>query len=332
MNLSLDNLKELEVYLKKKAWISEEDSLLRVEKPGEGNMNFTLRVYTASGKTFIAKQSKNYVEKYPSIAAPANRAIVEGRFFEFTQTNLELKSFMPKLLGTDKENNIIITEDLGNSNDFTFLYKSSNESLATNELTEIIRFLNLLHKSFKTVSPDPFFANREMRALNHEHIFIYPFMEENGFDLDTIQPGLQSEALLYKKDDVLKKTIKALGEKYLEDGPCLLHGDYYPGSFLKTNFGVKIIDPEFCFYGLAEFDLGVLIAHLKLSQQSQEIVDAALEKYEKGQDFEMKLLNQFVGVEILRRIIGLAQLPLSLTLDEKKILLKEAYGLIMNNI
>jgi 5-methylthioribose kinase len=332
MNLSLDNLKEFEAYLKKKTWLSQEDSLLKVEKPGEGNMNFTLRVHTASNKTFIAKQSKGYVEKYPTIPAPANRAVIEGRFFEFSQKNPELKLFMPNLLGIDEEHNIIITEDLGNANDFTFLYKSPEAKLTIKEITEIVRFLNLLHQSFKTESPDSLFANRNMRALNHQHIFIYPFMEENGFDLDVVQLGLQREALIYKKDDFLKKAIIDIGLKYLEDGCYLLHGDYYLGSFLKTNAGVKIIDPEFCFYGLAEFDLGVLIAHLKLSQQSQELVDAALKMYDKRLDFEIKLLNQFIGVEILRRIIGLAQLPLNLNLEDKKKLLNEAKYMIINNL
>jgi 5-methylthioribose kinase len=28
-----------------------------------------------------------------------------------------------------------------------------------------------------------------MHTLNHEHIFEFPFLEENGFDLDQIQPG-----------------------------------------------------------------------------------------------------------------------------------------------
>jgi 5-methylthioribose kinase len=54
--------------------------------------------------------------------------------------------------------------------------------------------------------------------------------------------------------------------------------------------------------------------------------------YKKGTDFDEKLLNQFVGVEILRRVIGLAQLPLSLSLETKKKLLKEAKGLIINNV
>jgi 5-methylthioribose kinase len=117
---------------------------------------------------------------------------------------------------------------------------------------------------------------------------------------------------------------------YLSDGPCLLHGDFYPGSFLKTDKGIKIIDPEFCFFGFAEFDLGVFIAHLKLSEQSQELIDLAYASYEKREDFNMNLLNQFVGIEILRRIIGLAQLPLTSTLQTRVSLCDEAKKLLMN--
>lgn len=331
MFLNIDKIGELESYLHSQSWLDEDESVSKVEKPGEGNMNFTMRVYTSLGKTFIVKQSRDYVEKYPAIPAPANRAVIEGLFFEFTQQNAVLKSFMPKLLGVDEKNNIIMTEDLGLANDYTFLYKS-NERLNSEDLSQMVEFISHLHSSFRSDSSNAIFANREMRALNHEHIFLYPFMEENGFDLDNIQSGLQSESMFYKKDEQLKAVIKNLGDKYLADGPYLLHGDYYPGSFLKTDSGIKIIDPEFCFYGYAEFDLGVLIAHLKMSEQSHELIDEVLEKYLKGADFNEKLLNQFVGVEILRRIIGLAQLPLSLSLETKKELLTEAKGLIMNNV
>jgi 5-methylthioribose kinase len=69
-----------------------------------------------------------------------------------------------------------------------------------------------------------------------------------------------------------------------------------------------------------------------MSEQSKDIMDSVLLNYKKGDDFDEKLLNQFVGVEVLRRIIGLAQLPLSLSLETKKELLNEAKGLIMNNV
>jgi 5-methylthioribose kinase len=331
MILSFEKIGELEIYLKSKSLLEANEVLTKIEKPGEGNMNFTMRAYTSFGRTFIVKQSRDYVEKYPSIPAPANRAVIEGRFIEFIQHDSVLKSFMPKLLGLDEVNNIIVTEDLGQTNDYSFLY-NSGERLSSLDLAQMVDYISHLHQSFRADSPVLQFANREMRALNHEHIFIFPFMEENGFDLDNIQPGLQSEAMLYKKNEELKSVVKTLGDKYLADGHYLLHGDYYPGSFLKTDTGVKVIDPEFCFYGFAEFDLGVFIAHLKMSEQRQDTIDGVLLNYKKESDFDEKLLNQFVGVEILRRIIGLAQLPLSLSLEAKKELLKEAKGLIMNNL
>lgn len=326
-----ENLTELNSYLKIQNWIGENDSVLKVEKPGEGNMNFTLRVYSSTGKTFIIKQSRAYVEKYPTIAAPAERAITEGRFYEFTKTNKKLRSFMPDILGIDDQNNIIITQDLGVSNDFTNLYQP-NQQISLPEIKAISEYLSELHRSFKSEIPNTIFANRAMRSLNHEHIFIYPLMEENGFNLNTILPGLQQVAMIYKTDLAFKEHVKNLGEIYLADGHYLLHGDYYFGSFLRTNEGVKIIDPEFCFYGYAEFDLGVLIAHLKMSEQSQEIIDLAISNYEKADDFNEKLFNQFIGVEIMRRIIGLAQLPLTLSLDKRINLLKESKTLITNTL
>ena len=331
MILDINDLKGLEAYLKSKDWLEAGDAIANVEKPGEGNMNFTLRVIALSGNTFIIKQSRDFVEKYPTITAPAERVLTEGLFYEFTQQNLDLRAYMPKLLGIDEVNNIIAIQDLGQANDYTYWYKPQQIALKE-ELEQIVQYLSLLHNSFIGKAPNNAFENRKMRVLNHEHIFQYPFMENNGFDLDTVQPGLQTAAMVYKQDETLKKLILNLGDKYLEEGSTLLHGDYYPGSFLKTDQGVKIIDPEFCFYGHAEFDLAVIMAHLKMSQQSQEIINWTLECYEKTSDFDEKLFCQFMGVEIMRRIIGLAQLPLSLSLEVKIELLQEAKGLIMNNV
>lgn len=331
MILKTDNLTELESYLHTQKWLNADESIIKIEKPGEGNMNFTLRVYTSSGRTCIIKQSRAYVEKYPSIAAPENRAIIEGKFYEFTQENEKLRHFMPQLLGLDEVNNIIITQDLGTSSDLTTLYQP-NQSISIEDIESISQYLSELHGAFKTQTPNEIFRNRAMRALNHEHIFNYPFMENNGFDLNHILDGLQEAAMVYKTDEAFKDIVKKIGEVYLADGSYLLHGDYYLGSFLKTNNGIKIIDPEFCFYGHAEFDFGVLIAHLKMSEQSSEIIEAAIRNYEKADDFDEKLFGQFTGVEIMRRIIGLAQLPLTLSLEKRVALLKEAKILITNTL
>jgi 5-methylthioribose kinase len=172
-------------------------------------------------------------------------------------------------------------------------------------------------------------VNTELRTLNYEHIFEYPFKEENGFNLDEIQDGLQELALPYKKNVELKKNIERLGSLYLSKGKYLLHGDYYPGSWLKTANGIKVIDPEFCFYGLREFDLGVLFAHMYLTQQKESAITLIKEQYVFFEELNPTILNGFIGTEIIRRLIGLAQLPLKMDLKTKESLLSFARDLIL---
>jgi 5-methylthioribose kinase len=149
-------------------------------------------------------------------------------------------------------------------------------------------------------------------------------MVENGFDLDTVQPGLQQLAMRYKTDELLKQSVHRLGEVYLADGSTLLHGDYYPGSWLRTDTGPKIIDPEFCFYGPPEYDLGVLIAHLLMANQPVSITGQILATYSETASLDDGLRQQFTALEVMRRLIGLAQLPLQLSLDQKENLLQNA--------
>ncbi len=327
MTLSFHQTEDLEQYLKEKHWLPETQSIVRLEKPGEGNMNFTMRVYTDTNETFIIKQSRAYVEKYPFIPAPKDRVIREGKFYQLTSQISALATFMPRLIAMDEANQIILTEDLGISSDLSYLY--NKQVLKAEEISNIIEFLNLLHHRFVSDTPLSTFENREMRLLNHEHIFIYPFLDENGLNLEQITPGLQAFADTFKQKEALKQEAKKLGEIYLAEGNYLLHGDYYFGSFLKTSNGIKVIDPEFCFYGRAEFDLGVLFAHLKLANQSEEILQIARKAYQTPKDFDEKLFQRFVGIEIIRRLIGLAQLPLNLTLEQKMSLLLEAEQLLL---
>lgn len=320
MILNAEDILTLETYLKTQGWLSPSESVIAVSKAGEGNMNYTLRISTEH-RTIIVKQARPYVEKYPSIAAPVERALVEAQFYQHIQAYPALQSYMPNLLGLDPTHSVLVLEDLGVASDYSFLYQP-NQIIKRAEIEQLAQYASALHHT--TPPADTLFANRAMRALNYEHIFVYPLLVDNGFDLDQVQVGLQALAIPYKQNPSLKAKAKALGDRYLADGPHLLHGDFYPGSFLQTTEGVRVIDPEFCFVGPAEFDLGVLIAHLKMARQAPELIEHLLSEYHAPAGFSTSLMYQFVGIELIRRLIGLAQLPLSLSIDEKSTLLTEA--------
>lgn len=320
------DLQELTAYLHQQNWMASESSALRVEKPGEGNMNRVLRVITSSG-SLILKQATDFVVKYPDIPAPISRIDVEQQFYQLATAIPDLQMHQPAIIGYDANNHLLAMDDLGSASDFTFLYHA-DQTLNEEMAVTIALLLNSLHSyQFSEQEINKFPSNKELRLLNHQHIFELPLLAENGFDLDNITPGLQEASMIYKSDDVLRSKAATLGKRYLGSGATLLHGDYYPGSWLNTDKGFQLIDPEFCFFGPSEFDLGVLLAHLKLAEQPDHIRELILKTYTA--EVDASLLHQFEGMEIIRRLIGLAQLPLSMELATKKELLNYAHHQVM---
>ncbi len=326
--LDASDAPSLAEYLRGRGWLDADEQLISAAKAGAGNMNYTLRVM-APGRSFILKQARPWVEKYPQIAAPWERALIEGRFYEVVSTERRLAAMMPKLLGLDAQSHILALEDLGEAQDFTNLYQGAELNGALVE--ELATYLTRLHRGFIGAAFKSDFANRAMRALNHLHIFDFPLREDNGLDLDAFTPGLRKAAETLKRNERYAGKVRELGELYLSDGEALLHGDFFPGSWLKTERGVCVIDPEFCFYGAPEFDSGVMVAHLYLAGQKARLIERLLESYHPPLPLKLPLVWQFAGVEIMRRLIGVAQLPLNYGVESKTELLRLSLELVLNS-
>ena len=56
------------------------ETIVSVDKAGEGNMNLTLRV-TTDQRSVIVKQARPWVEKYPDIEASDERILAEIDFY-----------------------------------------------------------------------------------------------------------------------------------------------------------------------------------------------------------------------------------------------------------
>ncbi|MFY0627606.1 MAG: phosphotransferase [Reichenbachiella sp.] len=312
---------ELQEILESKGWILNE-KVIKTDIPGEGNMNVVMRV-TTQKRTFILKQSRPFVQKYQQIAAPIDRINTEFQFYQATKRS-GLSKGLPEVLAFDKADHLLMMEDIEGSMDMVALYQE--KSISHHEIETLVIGLRNIHKC-NSISEFP--ENLALRELNHQHVFVLPFMEDNGFNLDDVQNGLRDISAIYRSDSALKKTIGEIGKIYLSKGEYLLHGDYYPGSWIRGTRGIFVIDPEFSFMGFREYDLGVMIAHLILVTGSENKKQEVLSLY-NVESVDASLINKIAGIEIMRRIIGLAQLPLIRTLEEKSQLLQLAHRLIMS--
>lgn len=324
--LTTESIEEVGKLLHSRNLLLTNEQVIHLSIAGEGNMNVTLRVElqdeSAETRSLIVKQSRPYVAKYDSIPAPLDRIHFEAKFYDFVQQEPSLSRWMPKMEKWVDEEYVMVLEDLGQSSDATCLYNNAQE---LDFLPELLNWLSDLHeRSTNNVDPEQF-QNLELRKLNHAHIFDLPFQDPPIIDLDEVCPGLAVASAKVRASKALRDKCLELGAVYLSQGECLLHGDFYPGSWLLTDEGPKVIDPEFCFVGCPEFDFGVLHAHLQLAGVKNP--GQALHEHFATRQTKVssELVEQFAAVEVLRRLLGVAQLPLTSSIDERTQLIESAY-------
>jgi 5-methylthioribose kinase len=297
-------------------WLEPGETVTSVEKAGEGNMNLTLRVRT-DRRSVVLKQSRPWVEKYDQIEAPWDRIVIEARFYKTVRALPTVAAAMPKLLNADADAKLLLLEDLGNAEDLSLVYRGGK--LEDGEVAALARWAAALHAGTRgQFTPD--LANREMRGLNFAHIFEIPLNEDNGIDLERFEPGLTAVANRIKTDFAYRQRVRETGARYQADGPCLVHGDYFPGSWLRTPGGPRIIDPEFAFFGDPELDIGCALAHVRLGWIDRAVAHAFLASYGSplGAPPDPTLIGRYAGIEVMRRLIGVAQLPLPPSADGRR--------------
>ncbi len=296
-------------FLEQRGWLEPGERVLDSGGAGDGNMNLTLRVRT-NRRSFVVKQARPWVEKYDHIEAPWNRVDFERRFYERVALIPDVASRMPRLLASDAKARALMLEYVDGADDFTALYGGA--TIDEPVIAELATYVAALHAATRDERTEGF-SNTGMRELNHTHIFEVPLLEENGVPLEQLEKGLSHTASELRGDEAYLREVRLLGKQYLETGTCLVHGDFFPGSWLRCPRGLFVIDPEFCFIGTPEVDLGCAIAHLALAKQDRAVVDAFLKGYDQvsdGSSVEVELLSRYAAVEVMRRFIGVAQLPI----------------------
>jgi 5-methylthioribose kinase len=108
--LNLEDVHGLQAYLVGRGFAKAGEAMT-AERAGEGNMNCVVRV-RFSNRSLILKQARPWVEKYPSIAAPVERAASEARFYHFAAKSSSVAAMMPRLLDFDECSALLIMEDI----------------------------------------------------------------------------------------------------------------------------------------------------------------------------------------------------------------------------
>lgn len=307
---SFDDAHRLVSYLIDHGILSESArATTQVQKAGEGNMNWVARVTTPQ-QELVVKQARPWVEKYPTIPAPINRYEAELTYYEAAATRPSLAQRSPAIRFVDPVHHLIVMDFIPNASDLTKVY--AGRTIERGLLDGLAGYLGDLH-GLALSTP---LENHAMRELNHAHIFDLPFRDDPVIDVASL--GLSGVHADFARSASAKATIAHHGTQYLGAvGPSLLHGDFYPGSWLLSGEDWYVIDPEFAFSGPPAFDWAVAYAHLVMAQD----VEGA-DYWANHIPHPVAEWQPWAAIEVARRLLGVAQLPLSLPAPHKVTLLE----------
>ena len=251
-------------YVKEKKLFSE-NSDLTAKEIGDGNINYIFKVEDKiNGKSIVLKQADKLLR---SSGRPLDlsRSKIEANILKIE--NDLAPNFVPKVYLYDEIICVLAMEDISEYKNlrtellagkiFPNLANNISEFLSKTLLLTTDLFMNKFEKK-KNVKE---FINPELCDISECLVFTEPY--DNNKNRNIITPGNEEfvEKFLYENED-LHFAILKLREKFMNYSQSLIHGDLHSGSIFINEKGIKIIDPEFSFYGPMAYDVGNVIGNL----------------------------------------------------------------------
>jgi 5-methylthioribose kinase len=309
-------------YLRSIGLVGESDRV-SVEKAGDGNINWVRRasvfapgVGAQARASWIVKQARPALERFPEYEVTTERIVFEHRWYE-TVRRLDEDGVCPQLHGFDAAARVLVIEDLGGAERLDAAL--ARGAPVTRALEQLARFLGNVHSATRDPSLAKRFANDEMQRLHGDHIFELP-LRPNDFALE---PPVAERAALLREDAAFVALADAAYARYLEPRGALVHGDVQAGNVLLSASGPKLLDAEIAHVGDPAFDVGTLVAHVLLPAVADGVPERASSDvaalwgaytaaHRGAPPPSFSAAARYAGLELMRRTLGAARVPATL--------------------
>lgn len=339
------DVEEVKRYVTSKLPYFQKDEVLQAEEIGDGNINYVFRVWNPdTGKSIIIKQADQYLR---SSGRPLDvyRNKIEAEILKLEGTLAE--GFVPKVYAYDETMCVLAMEDIS-------AYKNMRKELMEGHIfphfaENIAEFLArillpttdlVLDRAVKKDNVK-LFLNKELCDITEDLVLTEPYDNYKNRNIVVEENKEFVKEFLYE-NDLLKADVAQLRDRFMNHAQALVHGDLHSGSIFINENGIKIIDPEFAFYGPMGYDIGNVIGNLffawartqfiepqqteflawcshtiaatidrtmeKLSQVYEQCVECPLYRTKTfKQQYLKEILSDslgYAGTEIIRRVVG----------------------------
>lgn len=325
-------------------YFQPEDAISCVEI-GDGNINYVFKAWNEKdGRSVVVKQADKLLR---SSGRPLDlyRNKIEARILAMEG---ELApAYIPKVFYYDETMAALSMEDISAYKNLrkelkeNRVYSHLAENLSSFLADSLLPTTDLVTDRQEKKKLTKFFTNPELCDITEDLVLTEPYYDYKNRNI--ITPGNEDfvKEFLYE-DEKLHAQVGILRDRFMNCSQALIHGDLHSGSIFANEDGIKIIDPEFAFYGPMGYDIGNVIGNLffawankvytapeaeetaeALEKTIRETYDKTREKltacYEekvtfplyRTREFETNYLDGvmadslgYAGTEIIRRVVG----------------------------
>lgn len=244
---------------------------------GDGNINYVFKIWEPlTGKSIIVKQADKLLR---SSGRPLDmyRNRIEAEILKI-QNRLS-PEFVPEVYFYDEDMYVLSMEDISEYKNLrTELIKGKSfdhlaENISTFLVDTLLPTTDLFMSRSEKKSYVKKFMNPELCDISEDLVFTEPYWDYKkrniilGDNFDFVRENLYKDYLLHFE-------VAKLRNHFMNYPQALIHGDLHSGSIFANNKGIKIIDPEFAFYGPIGYDIGNVIGNLCLSWINKEFTDS----------------------------------------------------------
>ncbi|MFI3621261.1 S-methyl-5-thioribose kinase [Vagococcus fluvialis] len=340
----LMNHEEVKEYVLEQVDLFDEKVNLSVTEIGDGNINYVFLVKDLeSGKSVVLKQADKVLRSSGrALDIERNKIEAEALILQYSL----VPKYVPEIYAYDEIMAVLIMEDISAFKNLR--YELENQLIFPKFADDISTFLvqTLLSTTDLILKPQikkervQQFTNSDMCDISEDLVFTEPYNDYKNRNIISKENQKFVEKYLYQ-NEVLIGEVGKLRNNYMNNAQSLLHGDLHSGSIFINQEGMKVIDPEFAFYGPMGYDIGNVIGNLFfplikkemyegssqftqwLRETISQIIDLVKEKlireFNKQVTLDIYLNSYFIenyineiisdtlgyaGTEIIRRTIG----------------------------
>ena len=235
---------------------------------GDGNINYVFKIWSRrDGHSVIVKQADRLLR---SSGRPLDiyRNKIEAAIL---QLESELApGYVPEVYYYDETMSATSMEDVSAYGNLRKelaadrVYPHISENISSFMADTLLPTTDLVIDAEEKKKRVRFYTNPELCKITEDLVLTEPYY--NYKNRNIITPGNEEfvREHLYE-DEALHTEVGKLRLNFMNNAQALMHGDLHSGSIFANETGLKVLDPEFAFYGPMGYDIGNVIGNLFFS-------------------------------------------------------------------